>query len=236
MRVSPTTYGRQRAIVEEGHLLLVVHRPPKATDATREGVLYWRNPAGEWQASRGAPGQNGLKRLVLDYAALEASLTESYEKAADATTLFSLLDSVTPAARAAHNLHVALQAAREGIQNDLFLIELRDMASDVDRNFELLHDDVRHAIQYRSVREAEAQARLSQEAVRASHRLNILAALFLPLTAIGSVFGMNLVHGLNDQSPFLFWFVLACGIGLGAGMMAWVLAKPKDGLPPKPKA
>ena len=34
----------------DGHLLLVLHLPPGPDDSKREGVLFWRNPAGEWQA------------------------------------------------------------------------------------------------------------------------------------------------------------------------------------------
>ena len=37
-RVSPTTYGRQRAIFEEGHLLLILHKPPKPNVAAREDI------------------------------------------------------------------------------------------------------------------------------------------------------------------------------------------------------
>ena len=74
-------------------------------------------------------------------------------------------------------------------------------------------------------REAEEQAKLSKEAVCASHRLNILAALFFPLTAIASLFGMNLAHGLSEHSPAMFWLVFVAGTGLGFAMKAWVLAK-----------
>ncbi len=88
-------------------------------------------------------------------------------------------------------------------------------------------EDVRHALQYRTVREAEAQARTSREAVRASHRLNIIAALFLPITAIASVFGMNLRHGM-ENSAAVFWVAIAIGVGLGLGIMAWVVAKPTE--------
>src|SRR5689334_22098541 len=56
-RLGRTTYGRQRAIFAEGHLLLVLHKPPGPDDTDREGVLFWRNPAGDWQCNRGGPGQ-----------------------------------------------------------------------------------------------------------------------------------------------------------------------------------
>lgn len=224
-RLGQTTYGRQRAIVEDGHLLLVLHQPPGADDSRREGVLFWRNPAGDWQFSRGGPGPGALKRHVQAYAELEGRLTQDYEKAADTTALFDLVETLTPLARAARNMYQALQAAREAVKGDTFLIEMRDLAYEVDRNLELLLEDVRNAIQYRMARESEEQAKLSKEAVHASHRLNILAALFFPLTAIASLFGMNLAHGLNPHSPLMFWLIFVAGTGLGFGMKSWVLAK-----------
>ena len=225
-RLGQTTYGRQRAIIEEGHLLLVLHKPPGPDDIEREGVLFWRHPAGDWQFNRGGPGPGGLKRHVQSYEEIENKLVRDYEAAADTTALFNLLEALTPLVRAARNLHLALQAARESVGNDPFLIEMRDLASEVDRNLDLLLEDVRNAIQYRTAREAEEQARLGKEALQASHRLNILAALFFPLTAIASLFGMNLAHGLSERSPALFWLVFAVGVALGVGMKGWVLAKP----------
>jgi hypothetical protein len=123
-------------------------------------------------------------------------------------------------------MHQALQAAREAVPEEALLIEMRDSASDVERNFDLLLEDIRNAIHYRTVREGEEQARLGREEVRAGHRLNILAALFLPITAIASLFGMNLPDG---QTGPMFWLVLLIGLGLGAALAFWVLAKPKQG-------
>jgi hypothetical protein len=224
LRLGQTTVGRQRAIVEDGHLLLVLHKPPGPDDRNREGVLFWRNAAGEWQVSRGGQGPGTLKRHVQGYADIETKLAHDYEEASDTTALFELLDAVTPLARAAHNMYLALQAAREAVKSDILLIEARDLASDVERNLDLLLEDVRNALQYKMAREAEHQARLSQETVRASHRLNVLAAWFFPLTAISSVFGMNFAHGLGDHDPIMFWVIFALGLGLGFAMKSWVLA------------
>lgn len=231
-RLGQTTYGRQRAIVEEGHLLLVLHKPPGPDDRTREGVLFWRNPAGEWQVSRGGGGPGALKRHVQSYVELEGQLTHRYEEAQTMDALFDLLEALAPLERAAKNMHLALQAAREAVRGDHFLIEIRDLAYEVERNIHLLLEDVRHAIHYRTAREAEAQSLASKEALKASHRLNILAAVFFPLTALSSVFGMNLAHGLDERGPGLFWIVFAGGVLLGFGIKSWVTAKP-SGLPAK---
>jgi Mg2+ and Co2+ transporter CorA len=48
---------------------------------------------------------------------------------------------------------------------------------------------------------------------------------FVPLTAVASLFGMNLAHGLNEQQVAIFWAVAAVSLGLGIAMKSWVLAK-----------
>ncbi len=227
-RLGHTTYGRQRAMVEEGHLLVVLHRPPGPDDREREGALFWRSPAGEWQASRGGPGPAGLTAHVQAYVDLENKLTHEYERAATITALFDLMEKLTPLVRAARNQHQALQAARDAIKADTLLIETRDLASEVERNLDLLIEDVRNGIQHRMAREAEAQSQAGREALQASHRLNVLAALFFPLTAITSLFGMNLAHGIDERNPAIFWLVFILGTALGFGMKSWVLAKPKS--------
>lgn len=227
LRLGPTTVGRQRAIFEDGHLLLILHKPPGPDDRTREGYLFWRNPSGEWQFNRGGPGPGALKRHVQSYAEIEDALAREYENAPSVTTLFDLVEKVTPLLRSSRNMHHALQTAREAVKADPFLIEMRDLANDVERNYELLLEDVRNEIQQRTARKAEEQAVLSAAALKASHRLNMLAALFFPLTALASLFGMNLTSGLDAGSPAAFWAVLLAGCLLGGGLTAWVLAKPR---------
>ncbi len=233
VRLGANTYGRQRAIIEEGHVLLVLHKPPGPDDRTREGVLFWRNTAGEWQCNRGGPGPGGLKRHVQSYVDLEGKLTHDYEAAASSNAFFDLLEALTPLNRAARSMHAALQTAREAIKQDAFLIEVRDLAYEAERNFDLLVEDVRNAIHHTTAREAEIQAQASKEALTASHRLNILAALFLPLTAITSLFGMNFSTGLDVKIPLLFWIIFAGGVAIGFVIKSWVTAKPKPVVPPK---
>jgi hypothetical protein len=227
-RLGQTSYGRQRTIVEEGHLLIVLHRPPDADQSHREGVLYWRNPAGEWMTSAGGPGMGALKTHVQLYTDLETKLTREYDEAMTAGELFDLVETLTPLSRAARNMHQALQQAREMAKGDTALIDVRDLAYEADRNLDLLLQDVRNAIDYKIARESEEQGKLSREALRASHRLNILAALFLPLTAITSLFGMNFQSGFESNGPMMFWLALAIGVSLGFIMKGWVLGGSAD--------
>ena len=52
--------GRQRAMTADGHLLLVLHKPPKAGDNERQGRFFWRSPEGNWLSSDLGPGPAGL--------------------------------------------------------------------------------------------------------------------------------------------------------------------------------
>jgi hypothetical protein len=228
IRLGKNTYGRQRAIAEGGHVLLVLHQLPGADDSKREGILFWRTPTGEWHASRGGSGPGALKRHIQSFAEMESKLTELFEAAGDIKQLFDLVEALTPLARTARNLHAAVQDAREAIKGDPYIIEMRDLAYDAERNIDLLLEDVRLGIQYRTAREAEKQAKSGQEALRASHRLNVLAALCLPVTALASVFDMNFVHPLDDKNPIHWWLVLGAGVVLGLGVKTWVTAKERE--------
>jgi hypothetical protein len=224
-RLGQNTFGRQRAIAEEGHVLLILHKPPGADDLRREGVVFWRDPAGNWLSGRSNSGAQALSAHVQSYADLDVAVAQKFEKANDTKALHELLAAVTPLARAAHNMHAALQDAREAVKGDKTIIELRDRAYEVDRNLDILVQDIQNALAYRAAREAEEQNRLTREALRASHRLNVLAALFLPLTALASIFGMELNHGFNRENVALFWIVTAAAVALGLAVKGWVLAK-----------
>lgn len=227
-RIGKTTYGRQRAIFEEGHLLLVLHQPPTGADSKRVGELFWRTPSGDWHWNHGASMSTTVKRHLQSYAELEAKIAEECETATDLRQHFDLLEKLVHLARAARNQHAALQAAREAVKGDPFLVELRDLAYDLERSFDLLLEDVRNTIAYRTARKAEEQAHASQAALRASHRLNVLAALFFPLTALTSLFGMNLTHGVNPNSPAVFWSIFGGSVIVGLGIMFWVVGRSVD--------
>lgn len=199
--------GRQRAMVAEGHLLLVLHKAPQHGVRDREGVFFWRRPNGLWEYSgRGS----GLKRLIEhieEYSAAEQKLAQAYEQARRAKDYMRILENVGPLHHAARNLHATLQAAREAIPEDRDLIDLRDWAYDLERTLDLLQRNTQHALDFHSVQVA--------------NRLNVLAAIFFPVTAIASVFGMNLVSGFEGSSTLVFWSVLLVGIALGFVTSWW---------------
>lgn len=208
--------GRQRAIVEEGHLLLIVHEVPREDDTARTAKLFWRAPDGGWRAS-GAGQSPGLPVLKRHLEAVQQALHQldaRVDAGKTAQDFFQVLNAATPLQRAVRNLAKALQEARDGV-DDREIIGLRDSAGDLERAAELLVSDARNAMEYTVARNAEVQAATAQRAVDAQHKLNLLAALFFPVTAIGSILGTNLHTGLEHLPPALFWLVLLLAFGTG---------------------
>ncbi len=215
--------GRQRAMVADGHLLLVLHSVPDPKTEQRGAVFFWRQPEGKWQYSGRGDGLHVLRKHIDAFHAEEQRFSEEYKKAQNAEDYFNILDEMAPLHHASRNLHAALQSAREGIPEDRDLIDLRDSAYELERALDLLHSDTKNALDFSTAKKAEEQAQLGMQAVKAGHRLNILAAIFFPLTAIASVFGMNLPHGFEHAPLAAFWGVFLFGLFLGFLTSRWVL-------------
>jgi hypothetical protein len=225
-----TSAGRQRAMVDAGHLLLVLHELPQPGDVERTARLFWRAPTGEWRAT-GSKG-NGLKVLqehLASYRKRAQELDDEIDGATTAAQLYNVLRSATPLARAARYMHRALQEAREGVDNRDIIV-LRDIAGDIERTVELLAGDAKNALDYIEAKEAEAQTVLARRATEAQHRLNMVAALFLPITAVGSVLGMNLTNGFEHLGAATFWVV--CGVALATGFVVRSIVTRSERTPP----
>jgi len=222
-RLGKKSYGRQRVIYEEDTLLIILHAPPKADDITREEKVFLRSPSGEWQCNGRDDGLRYLQLLLNDYAFIEEKLEKEYHKAQTPEDHFELLEKAVPLDRSAEHIYETLQNARELIRLDQDIIDARDKAYDTHRNFSLLVQDARSALDFRIAKNAEEDARIGREAVKAQHRLNILAAIFFPLTALTAVFGMNFPSGFERFGIFGFWIVLVLGIMSGFLFRGWVL-------------
>lgn len=213
-----TKVGKQRAMSADGHLLLVLHAPPDpGAPDEREGRLFWRAPDGAWRATGGGSVNVGaLRRHVESFAEALEPLETAVESARTAEEYFRAVQALTPLVRTSRNLHQTLQAAREAVPGDKDLISLRDQAYDLERASDLLLVQARDGLEFTIARRAEEQTAQGAAHLAASHRLNMLIALFLPITALGSLLGMNLRHGLEDwNAPWTFWFVAAAAFGLG---------------------
>jgi Mg2+ and Co2+ transporter CorA len=217
-------------MVADGHLLLVLHKVPgqggKAPQhgkREREGVFFWRKPDGDWEYSGRGSGLRRLVEHIQEYSAAEEKFSLADEQAVDAEDYMQILEKVAPLHHATKNLHAALQAAREGIPHDRDLIDMRDWAYELERELDLLYMDAKNALDFQIARQAEEQARLGMRSLKVANRLNLLAAMFFPVTAISSVFGMNLASGFEGQPASVFWSVLLFGIALGSLVSWWAL-------------
>lgn len=220
-RFGQKSLGKQRAMIAQNHLLLVLHKPPEANQRQREVALFWRQPDGTWKQTGLGNGIEPLIRHLKEYNAAAEKFIAAYQQAQEAEDYFRILEAMSPLRLATKNLHATLQAAREGVPGDRDLIDLRDYAYEIERSLDLLYENTKNALDFRIAQRAEEQAKLSLQAVKAGEKLNILAAMFFPLTAITSVFGMNLVSGLENNSIATFWLIVFVGIALGIFVVQW---------------
>lgn len=211
-----SSVGRQRLMAHDGHLLLILHELPEPGVPERQGIFFWRDPAGKWSTSVRGNGLPELRALVTRYIERVDALESAFSEVTSVERLFPVLRAATPIVRSSKHMHEVLQAAREAQRQDRDIINVRDLAGEVVRAAELLNAEARTALEFDIAESAEAQAKANRALAEAGQRLNLLAAVFLPLTAVASVFGMNLPSGLETiANPILFWVVLVVGIAVG---------------------
>ena len=227
-RLGASTYGRQRAISEAGHVLIILHGPPDPAEKERTPHIFLRKPDGSLWWNGRENGEAKLRALLTAYGDAFEKHERAYEQSQSAAALFEALEHLSPISRAAGNLCNALQEARDLVRDDPFLIVMRDEAEEMSRSFELLFTEVRHALDYRIALSGEMQAAKAEELAVSQHKLNVLAAVTFPLMAIATVFGMNLVHGFEGRSPYFFWVVLAGGLVVGLLTKIWVTPASAD--------
>lgn len=233
-RLGGTTYGAQRIIHEQGHLMVILHEPPASSGAERKPAVFLRKPDGAWLHKGNNPGERALVKLLESYRAAFSTFEIRHQSAETAEDLFQILGPLIPLSRAARNMQDTLQAARDAVKDDPMLIDLRDHAVEIARGFELLLADTRMSLDYRLAHAAEAQARSAMEMSRAQHKLNTIAALTFPLMAIGAAFGMNLHSGVENMPAWVYWVIFAAGICLGVMLRGWVKAPVVSQLVAKP--
>lgn len=216
--------GPQRAIFEEEHLLIILHQLPGPDDISRRPALFWRQPDGVWKSSPETGGVLALQSHLTAYAARLDELDKEEHVAQTATEYHKVLEAIAPVLRSSRGLHRALQQAREFVKTDRDLINLRDQAAGVERTAELLLQDAQFGLNFTVAKQAEAQARSAQLMANTSHRLNVMAALFLPLTALTGLFSMYVRADVAD-TPTNFWLIAAVGVIVGLVMSSVVVAR-----------
>jgi hypothetical protein len=221
-----STAGRQRLLIEDGHLLLVLHAAPGADEIDRRGRFFWRNVDGSWRAAPAIDRVTTLREHLAEYEREIEQLERAEDDATQARDYFELLDRLAPLARATRNLYGVLQQARETVADDRELIVVRDEASDLTRRAELLNEDARNGLEFAIAWQAEQQAEISHQMSVAAHRLNLLVAFFFPIATLMAIFGTNLHHGLElwDQAngPLPLLALIAAGLFCGVILTGFV--------------
>ncbi|MEO8497864.1 MAG: hypothetical protein ABI614_22585 [Planctomycetota bacterium] len=215
--------GRQRPMIADGHMLLVLHAPPKPNENERQGRFFWRDPQGQWTSKDRGTGINALNKHLEEYEEAIYSLDRLEEKATTSSEYFAILERLSPVHRAASNLHNVLQDARKECPDFRELINLRDRAYEIERTAELLLAEVKNALDVLVAKRAEEQSATSHQMSVASHRLNVLVAFFFPVATLMAIFGANLRHGWEETWPPTPLLVVLCsGLALGGILTLFV--------------
>lgn len=215
--------GRQRALFEDGHLLLVLHYPPKPDEVERRGRYFWRKPDGGWTCHDGAAGPASLSQHLDEYSHAVRHFDMQEEDAADASAYFKVVGGLTPLLRAATHLHQVLQDARKLVPEDRVLIRVRDQAYELERTVELLHANAKNGLEFEIAKQGESEARSSRQMARSAHRLNVLAAFFFPLATISGVLGIDGDVPWRADAQLIL-AVLGGGLVAGA-LLAWGITR-----------
>ncbi|MBC8354099.1 MAG: magnesium transporter CorA family protein [Planctomycetes bacterium] len=212
--------GSQRALVEGGHLLVILHELPTASGGAERNIrMFWRTPDGTWKSDSMGPGINSVHSHLVEYAKRVEQLEQQLARANSSDDYFMLRREASPIRRAAHNMYATLQRACEVCPDDYELASCRNWAGTIERALELVYEEGQHGLEYAMAIQTEAQT-------QASHRLNMLAAIFLPIATAAAIFGMNLNSGLEHAyEPWLFWGVLVIGVLIGLSVQACITAR-----------
>lgn len=213
--------GHQRCIEGAGELLLVVHEVPKPRVPEREALFFWKRHDGSWFHS-GGQGLGALSDLLDRYEKTIDVHEEVVDEADTAAEIFAILRHSGPLCRSSRNLVAALEQVLSIDPDDREIRGLRDRAREIERAADLLNNDGRMALEFWRAERAEEHALAGARLNRIAFRLNLLAGFFLPLVALGGLFGMNVE--LPGFVIHLFWGIVGAGLLFG-GALLWLVGR-----------
>jgi hypothetical protein len=213
--------GHQRCLEGRGELLLVVHEVPRPRIPERQALYFWKNYEGKWSQESG-PGLSGLSDLLDRYAKAIDGHEEVIDEADTAVEIFRILRHSGPLARSSRNLVQALEQVLAIDADDREIRAFRDRAREIERAADLLNNDARVTLEFWQAERAEQQLRSSASLGKIAYRLNLLAGFFLPLVAMGGLFGMNVQ--LPGFTKSWFWLIFFGGLMIG-GLLLWAVGR-----------
>lgn len=216
----------QRALFQSEHLVIVAHH---AAGVGADGPpVYWRSPDGVWKCTEGGNAIASLTTLVCRYEGVAHDLDQRLAAASVARDFFEVLTATRPLAHRARDLTKTLERASRLVPADVDLERIFMRARGVARHLELLVLRAEDGRNFDLAQLNEEQADISNQMVVSSQRLNFLIAMLLPMTALASIFGMNLATGVEAGSPSLFWLVVALSIVMGAVLSFFIGRMPRQ--------
>lgn len=217
--------GHQRCVVGEEELLLVVHEVPKPGVPERDPAFFWHRGDGSWMDANGQAGLKELTRLLKRFEVEIDGFEERLDLADRAAEVFGLARAAGPLARTARNLAQAIEQAMAHDDDNRALIACRDRAREIERASYQLNHEARLTLDFWQAEQSEAQRESGRRLNRIAFRLNLLAGFFLPLVALGGLFGMNVK--LPGFTQGLFWGIFAGGLLMG-GLLVWFVGRGVD--------
>lgn len=211
--------GHQRCVEGSGELLLVVHEVPKPGIPERQALFFWKRHDGTWMQSSGK-GLDGLNALLDRYEKAIDIHEEGVDEADTAAEIFGILRHSGPLARSTRNMVQALAQVLVIDPDDHEIRHYHDRARENERAADLLNTDARVALEFWRAERAEEQALAGARLNRIAFRLNLLAGFFLPLVALGGIFGMNV--NLPKGAATMFWGIVILGMAMGASLL-WLV-------------
>jgi hypothetical protein len=121
--------GRQRVIINDGAILIVLHRPPIDDYWKREGVFLLKTTTAAWLFK----GERSARILLDSYRTVACGFDEEFEDASTPSALLALLDRLVPIRRSARNVHSVLSEAGKHLRGDTELAEWINFAYETER-------------------------------------------------------------------------------------------------------
>jgi Mg2+ and Co2+ transporter CorA len=213
--------GNQRCVVGRDELLLVVHEVPKGGVPEREPLIFWRRSDGAWIDYTGGKGLRKLGELLDRYTKLIDEQEDIINEADTAEEIFTLARIAGPLARSARNLGIAIDQTLAQDEDTRELRSFRDRVREIERAAEQLNQDAKLTLEYWKAERGEEQQAAAEKLNKIAFRLNLLAGFFLPLVALGGLFGMNV--DLPDFVQGWFWLIFFGGLVVG-GCLVWLVS------------
>lgn len=216
--------GHQRCVVGHDELLLILHDFPQAGIPERDAVFFWRRMDGHW-IQAGGLGLNELGALLERYATAIDANEEILEKAERAAEIFQILRQAGPMCRTLRNTLYALEKTQVQVHEDREIRSYLDRTRELVRAAELLQIDAKETMLFLQAETAENHAESSERLGNILFKLNLVTGFFLPVVALGAIFGMNVrMPGFVEG---MFWWILLLGLLVG-GLLLWYVSRERE--------